>query len=296
MGSQVFRFLRKLDGKHDPQFALPGVYPREVQEMLDALSQEELVRHSNVLCKSFLSVYYSLWYPKCTRSRSVVPGVLDMLRMLLWLPVCLAGIFSFWNNIPQLSNESMWIGILLGSFVGLIAHELSHGLSCLHWGGRFFEIGIMLHYGIPGMYVLIDQSPIRSRSHKVLVSSAGIEMNLMLTGIFAGLASLCQPISLSLLMAANANLWLALVNLLPATSLDGMSILCLLLGYEQANKKVCQLFRSKRLQLRLMKKGFPGYIELLACVILTVIPRILTSILIVLSIFEVISICKLLYV
>ena len=166
MGDQVFRFLRRLDGKHDPLSVLPGVTPREAQEMLVALSREGLLRDSSVLCKSFLSVYFTLWSPKKTRARSATPGLLDSLRMLLWLPICLFGVLMFWNSSAPLSSESPWFGILLGIFGGAIAHELSHGLSYLHWGGRVFDVGIMMHYGMPGMYVLMDQSPIRSRTQK----------------------------------------------------------------------------------------------------------------------------------
>lgn len=293
-GNQIFRLLRKLDGKHDPQSVLSGVPPRKVQEMLDALSREELVRHSNVLCKSFLSIYYTLWSPKYTRARSVVPGILNILRMLLWLPVCLVGILCFWNNSPHLNDEPIWMGILLGISTGTVAHELSHGLSCLHWGGRVFEIGIMLHFGMPGMYVLMDQTPIRSRAQKVLVSSAGIETNMMLVGIFTGLSAMCPEYSFSLFMAATTNLWLALINLLPISSLDGMHILSLLMDSENADQTARTIIRNKRLRRCLLKKGFKGCVVLLAGLFLAAMQYLLFPALMILSLSEVFTLCRLL--
>ena len=292
MGDRAFHFLRRLDGRHDPLSVLPGVTPREAQELLDALSCEGLLRDSNVLCKSFLSVYFTLWSPKKTRARSAVPGILDALRMLLWLPICLFGVLTFWNSSTPLSSESPWFGILLGIFVGAIAHELSHGLSCLHWGGRVFEVGIMIHYGIPGMYVLMDQVHIYSHMQKALVSSAGIEMNLMLVGIFGGLSAVCPTISLSFFMAAFMNLWLALINLLPAPSVDGMRVMCALLGDENATQTAEKAIRSRHLRKQCRAQGFRGCIKLLACSYLTVGQHIFFPALIILSLGEVLTLCR----
>lgn len=293
MGNRIFYFLRKLDGRNDPKFVLPGVTPREVQKMLDTLNREALVRNSNVLYNGLLSVYYTLWCPKHTRARGILPGILDILRMLLWFPIFLSGVLLFWNSSMPLSNESMWFGVILGTFVGAIAHELSHGLSCLHWGGRVFEIGIMLHYGVPGMYVLMDQASITSRVQKALVNSAGIEMNLMLVGIFSMLSVVCPAISLSFFMAAFMNLWLALINLLPAPSVDGMRIMCALLGDENTIQTAKKAIRSKRLQKQYCAQGFRDCIKLLACGYLVVGQYIFFPALIILSLGEVLTLCKL---
>ena len=294
IGDRAVHFLRRLDGRHDPLSVLPGVTPREAQEMLDALSREGLLRDSNILCKSFLSVYFTLWSPKKARARSAAPGILDTLRMLLWLPICLFGVLTFWNSNTPLSSESPWFGTLLGIIVGTIAHELSHGLSCLHWGGRVFEAGIMMHYGIPGMYVLMDQSPIRSRAQKALVSSAGIEMNLMLVGIFGVLSAVYPTISLSFFMAAFINLWLAFINLLPVPSVDGMRVMCALLGDENAVQTAEKAIRSRRLQKQYYTQRFRGYIKILACSYLVVAQYVFFPTLIILSLGEVLTLCKLL--
>lgn len=293
MGNRIFHFLRKLDGRNDPKLALPGVTPREVQAMLDTLNREALVRTGNVLCKGLLSVYYTLWCPKHTCARGILPGILDILRMLLWFPIFLTGVLLFWNSGIPLSSESPWIGILLGIFVGAIAHELSHGLSCLHFGGRVFEIGMMLHYGIPGMYVLMDQTTITSRVQKALVNSAGIEMNLMLVGIFSMLSVVCPAISLSFFMASLMNFWLALINLLPAPSVDGMRIMCALLGGENAVQTAEKAIRSRRLRKKYRTQGFRGYIKILACGYLVVGQCIFFLALIILSLGEVLTLCKL---
>ena len=293
MGDRAFHFLRRLDGRHDPLSLLPGVTPREAQEMLDVLSREGLLRDSNVLCKSFLSIYFTLWIPKKTRATSAAPGILDSLRMLLWFPIFFSGVLLFWNNSTPLSSEPMWSGVILGTFVGAIAHELSHGLSCLHWGGRVFEVGIMIHYGIPGMYVLMDQSSIHSQAQKALVSSAGIEMNLMLVGIFGGLSAVCPAISLSFFMAAFVNLWLALINLLPAPSVDGMRVMCALLGDENAVQTAEKAIRSRRLRKQYRAQGFRGCIKILACGYLVVGQYVFFPTLIILSLWEVLTLCRL---
>ena len=294
-GKLAFQLLRKLDGKQNPFTAIPGLTFEDVTKILDTLADEGFLRFGRFLSKSFLSIRYTVWFAKHSRARSSIPAILDTVRMVFCMPVLIAGILVYLNHVPALGDEPIWPGILLGTLVGMIFHELSHALSCLHWGGRVFELGVLLESGLPGMYVLMDDSSIHSNLKKALISSAGIEANLMLAGIFAILATMFTNISLCLLMMAIANIWLALINLLPADSLDGMGILRELLGSKFAVDTAKRIARSKRQRHKLCRKGFPGYVQLFACYIL-VLFQIVMPILIAMSAVEVIKLCKLLFV
>lgn len=295
LGKLAFQFLRKLDGKQNPFTAIPELTFEDVTKMLDTLADEGFLRYGRFLSKSFLSIRYTVWFAKHSRAHTCVPAVLDTARMVLCMPVFIAGILIYLNHMPTLTDEPIWPGILLGTLLGMIFHELSHLLSCLHWGGRVFELGVSLQCGLPGMYVLMDDSTIHSNLKKALTSSAGIEANLMLAGIFAILSTIFTNISLCLSIMAMANLWLALLNLLPADSLDGMGILRELIGSKYAVDMAKRIVKSKRQRHKLCRKGFQGYIQLIACYILILL-QITMPILIAMSAVEVIMLCKLLFV
>lgn len=297
LGSHIAHFAKKLNGKRNPFTVCPDSDRQEVRQMLRSLAQNSLLRYNNWMHRELTLFCYTLWCPKYTRARSQLPAFLDTLRMTLWFPFFLAGILAFWKNLPIFSDEPFWPGIVLGSCVGAIAHEISHALSCLHWGGDFFEIGATLQYGIPGMYALIDRSAVHNRLHQAAISSAGIEANLMLSGIFVGMAAIpaLQPVSTGLFAAALANFFLAMTNLIPALGIDGMQILSRLLGSGRTYDKAQKILLHKARRRKLLKKGTQGYIVLAACFLLTVQRYILALLLVILSFWEAGILCSCLF-
>ncbi len=66
-------------------------------------------------------------------------------------------------------------------------HELAHGLTCRHFGGRCREIGVLLLCGIPTLYCdVTDAWRIPSRWQRALIASAGMLVELFIAAV-AGL-------------------------------------------------------------------------------------------------------------
>jgi putative peptide zinc metalloprotease protein len=86
-------------------------------------------------------------------------------------------------HLFTLHNAFLMIGT---TFIIKSVHELGHGLTCKHFGGEVHEIGVMCLVFQPYFFVNVSDSwTMPNRMHRVLVSAAGIYVEL----IFAALAT-----------------------------------------------------------------------------------------------------------
>jgi putative peptide zinc metalloprotease protein len=96
----------------------------------------------------------------------------------------LANLFN-WHNIAL-----MWVTMLILKSV----HELGHGLTCKHFGGEVHEIGVMTMVFQPYFFVNVsDAWTMPDRRHRMLVSFAGIYVELVFAALAAILWSVAQP-------------------------------------------------------------------------------------------------------
>lgn len=290
-GSLIFRFSRKLDGKHNPYTIMPELSPVEVDEMLEALEKEFFLRHSRLLLKSLGSVCYTLWQPQHTRSNSMIPGVLNILRNILWLPLFIVGLCIWASNGYYSYGGNIWTGHFAGLVLGSIVHEACHAASCLHRGGRLFETGVLRSFFvIPGMYVLLDLP--RKRIHRLEALVAGVEGNFMLCGLFMVLSVCFREFAGSFETAGMCNLAMGLINLLPAEGLDGMRALYCLLGITDEPGRTSAILCDKNRRQELWRDGLSGRTELLVRACLAAMKCVMTALLVVLGVWEVFSLCS----
>ena len=161
------------------------------------------------------------------------------------------------------------VGSVAGMLIGLVMHELGHMFACLAYGGRVFEVGVMLQFlFMPGAYVLMNESKIKKRMRRVQVSAAGIEMNLLLTAIFLIISARFESLSGFFLGAAIQNVFLALLNLTLVDGFDGMAIMGELLGVENVISKARRITRFKFKRKKLEKDGISGKATIAVCYIL----------------------------
>ncbi|MFH1300272.1 MAG: HlyD family efflux transporter periplasmic adaptor subunit [Planctomycetota bacterium] len=76
--------------------------------------------------------------------------------------------------------------ILLGCSLALVKvlHELGHAVACRQFGGECHEMGVMLLAFIPCLYVNVsDAWTMPSKWHRIIVSSAGIFVELIISAI-----------------------------------------------------------------------------------------------------------------
>ena len=124
-------------------------------------------------------------------------------RPAMWVAVgiCVAAVIVFYLNVgriqPTMSNffsfkniALMWVTTILIKSV----HELGHGLTCKHFGGEVHEVGLMALVFTPYFFVNItDAWTMPNRTHRILISAAGIYVELVLAAFATFLWAIVQP-------------------------------------------------------------------------------------------------------
>ena len=205
-----------------------------------------------------------------TGTNSAIPKILNFLLWTSFLPVFIYGLYRI------LTHEIIWgieehallnylLGNIGGIFLGMILHEAAHAFACLSDRyGRVFEAGFMLNGVLPGAYVLLNESEIKSRLKRAQINLAGVEMNLLLSGILMILmtsGSFFGEWINAMLYAVIQNVFLALINLTFAEGLDGEHTISTLLGgsvVDAAKANLSILFNRKRRKRYFAKHGICG--------------------------------------
>lgn len=281
LGPTIGFLWRNLDGRTDPGTILPNCSQYEVSAMMDSLEKEELIRHSRVLDKSKGSITYSLIVPARHTRRSCLPVLFNYLLLVFWFPVLVIGIHYFTNSLSLFDSSYMFLGQLVGLLVGCVGHESGHTIVALAYGAGFMEAGVLIQHGLPGAYVLLDDSHVK-RLPKVQIHAGGVEVNFLIAGIALMLATICSSFYGFFFGVALNNLLLGLINLTFIDSLDGMHIIETLLGY-----KPLEMIKSKAMRDALVREGLPGKLELSICYILKAM-QLVYPVLLTLNVMEVV--------
>jgi putative peptide zinc metalloprotease protein len=73
-------------------------------------------------------------------------------------------------------------------------HELGHGLTCKHFGGEVHEVGVMFLVFTPYFFVNVSDSwVLPDRNKRILISAAGIYVELVLASLATFLWAVVQP-------------------------------------------------------------------------------------------------------
>lgn len=231
IGTDIVRFMNKLDGKTDPFMINTCLSDFEIEEALDFLWENELITKKKLKKIGFLTYGIPLFKVKTTKKMRIVSKILNFLLMVSFVPIFIVGLYAvkdIYNMVDQ-SDFSYLIGLCVGSALGVTLHECAHASAGLGYNAHLFSCGIMIGR-TPGAFVELDDEHIKSSLKKAQISAAGIEMNLLLCGI----SMICMCLfnsALSLLGGiAFSNLLLASVNLLPIIGVDGSQIINKLIG------------------------------------------------------------------
>ncbi len=114
----------------------------------------------------------------------IAAGAAVFLTKAEGLDHALANLFN-WHNIAL-----MWVTTILIKSV----HELGHGLTCKHFGGEVHEVGLMTMVFTPYFFVNVsDCWTMPDRKHRMLVSFAGIYVELVFAALATFLWAVVQP-------------------------------------------------------------------------------------------------------
>ncbi|HYR57058.1 MAG TPA: hypothetical protein VEO95_00445, partial [Chthoniobacteraceae bacterium] len=159
----------------------------------------------------------------------------------VWCAAVLAGAASIASDWPRFSRgfdgilaRDNWLWLLVTWAVLKIAHELSHGLFCKHFGAAVREIGVIFVLFIPMGYVDASASlGLASKWRRIMVASAGIYAEFFIAAL-AAVFWARTPDGLAATIAHNAVFTGTVVTLLfnanPLMRFDGYYILGDLLG------------------------------------------------------------------
>lgn len=289
MNVRAARFLRKLDGETNPYKIDPYMNRNEVAHLLERLEEEELLDDGErLLSVGIGSVIIPLWSPKVTRWYRVIGRLWNKILMLCWLPIFFLGVWEFLTQewIGPESDFGTFYGYLIFAF-GILLHELSHVAACLDYGGRFYEMGIMTYYFLPGAYVMITYDNVKNRMKRAQISAGGIESNLLLAGICLCLLKTGWFNPVALLIGAFFNVITAVFNCSLVEGLDGIGIYQEFLGKDFL-EKAKQLIRDPKGKIIIRRRGINGEVTIMACYII-VIMQILLPIILLINVFSLVS-------
>lgn len=241
--------LSCLDGRHDPYELLPEYNRDYIQKTLEDFEKHYLLAPKKKLQSTGIGSY-SIPLIYCNPGKAIkqFAEIYNFLLMTLFLPVFVLGLFLGKSNIfwifPRSISELV-TAIFIGGFVGIAMHEISHAFAALAYGGNLFEIGVGTSSFLPIGYVLLYCGNVRGRMKQIQIDAAGVEMNMLLCGVFM----LLKPIlirSCIIDFFALANLTIAVLNILPLDGHDGLNILSKLFEKDDLLKYAKGLIKDSR--------------------------------------------------
>lgn len=294
IGTDIVRFMNKLDGKTDPFMINTCLSDFEIEEVLDFLWANELVTKKKLRKIGFWTYGIPLIKVKTTKKMRLVSRILNFLLMISFVPIFIVGLYAVKDiysiSMVDKNDFSYLLGLCVGTALGTILHEGAHASAGLGYNAHLFTCGIMIGT-TPGAFVELDDEHIKSSLKKAQISAAGVEMNLLL----CGLSMICMrlvnsAISLFLGGIAFSNLLLASVNLLPIIGVDGSQIINKLIGGDDLILYSDILITDKSF-LRHSFSNVRGLAEIYSCA-LTILSQISYPILIIANILYIWSILR----
>jgi len=146
---------------------------------------------------------YSVYDPDRLFARMAKPLWWIWTRQSLWISIAMVAAAFFivyqkydatgalMSRFFSLNNIALiWVTTILIKSV----HELGHGLTCKHFGGEVHEVGVMLLVFTPYFFVNVSDSWVMpDRNKRILISAAGIFVELVLASLATFLWAVVQP-------------------------------------------------------------------------------------------------------
>ncbi len=233
---ETVTLLRKLNGKNNPYKILPDCSKENVRNRILELKEAKLLEEKKELIKVGIgSCMYPLIHCYPNKMHKQLAKICNILLMIMFIPMFILGICIQSNNESfgyMQGKCDLFIGLLLGLVFGVMIHELAHTCACLSYRGYLFEIGVGTTFFLPMGYVLLEDGHIKNKFKRIQIYAAGIEMNLLLYGVFMFLASIEFINPFIMYLVAVENLVMAIINAMPLGIFDGLKILSTIFGKE----------------------------------------------------------------
>ncbi|HUE51381.1 MAG TPA: efflux RND transporter periplasmic adaptor subunit [Terriglobales bacterium] len=157
----------------------------------------------------------------------------------------MAGIFfTHWSEVGRdtfqfynFADKTLWdvAAFWLLATVLMAIHEIAHGLTCKHYGGRVAAMGFALIYLSPAFYTDTTEGMVTGDRHqRLMISVAGVWSELMVcaiaTPLWWGTAPGTAVHDFAYTIILITGIGVILINWNPLMKLDGYHMLCEILG------------------------------------------------------------------
>ena len=250
---QTASFLKQLDGNKDPHNLLPDWSNEHIRQLLEKLEACGLLAPKRKVLKLGLgSFLYPLIYCYPGKSKIWLAKLWNVILMIMIIPMLAIGMHlqSQFIDVYMQDKSELYLSLLIGSLIGVAFHEISHTCAGLAYGGTLSEIGIGMQYFLPMGYVIMDDRSVKSKLRRIQIDAAGIEMNIFLYGCFMCLAAAGFFNPFVMMLSGTINLMMAIVNILPLSTFDGMKILSIITGKEDVLEYAKALIKHRKEYLR----------------------------------------------
>ena len=258
-----YEVLSSADGKTNLSQAFPGLSSRQLAAVLRRLKGLNLIttkRYHGFIVGRFIL------FPVANRVKGLraFAGIFNLLLPFAAVFLFVFGLVRYMMCKPIFGDFGYFEFVLFYLLVllSVCAHEFGHLSAAVAYQYYASNVGLLLLFRvIPlGAYVSFKQdNRVRTRRHKAQLFLAGIEVNVLLSGIFFLLACTGSPHAEIYDWLAECNLYMAILNLMPAPVLDGGKTLGIALGIDNYLLFMLNVF-SKRNRRRLAHSGWTGWL------------------------------------
>jgi len=273
-------FVRQLDGFQEPQEIPSPLTKAEINELIECFDQLGFFRERRMTVEPRATLRLMLWERNVSEDSSAPSRWVNILLVIMWLPLLFAGLCAALSKLPQMSFDILWLGLVFGIVGSAFFHEIGHVLSALAYGASVCEVGFMLKLAVlPSVYVLIDDSEVKKRMHRIQIALGGAEANFAVAGVSMLLAAMLPALGGMFLLSALVNVIFALLNLTLLSGSDGTCVLEEVLGVEDLMKKAGIVVKNRKIRRRILKQGIYGAGAVAMCYILWIVKIVLPIIL-----------------
>lgn len=255
ISSRLYCALLKADGTK------PLDLPSQGRKILTKLKRNWLVQTSRLVNDGFMNRFILLKFAEFSRKMKTICMVFNTFLPVIAVLALIAGVV-FINTADIRGGFDFCLPLYYALFFASIAlHEVGHLIAGIAYGYKISDAGILLLWRIPiGGYVAYENARGISRKGRLQFALAGVEMDMLVAGLCLIMSVAIRRFSFTFTMIANANIFLALVNLIPSYGLDGEAALSALLGVGSIYKLSKRWVRDRRNRLKLIKKGLRGFL------------------------------------
>lgn len=197
--------------------------------------------------------------PVGTIDQGLKKAAVRLSKHLTWLALLAFALgCCFRMSLPiQTPGNCHLFGYYILLFLSVCAHELGHFVASVAADCHVTDVGLLALGLVPmGAYVRYCDNEDASIGEHIQLALAGVEMNLLMAGLYLLLSLIGGFFTTTLICAANASVLLALINVLPVQGLDGDKALGSLWEVSSIQEVAKIVIRSKKIRREFMASRF----------------------------------------